>query len=260
MNIALIGAGNLSTQLGIELTGRGQKVVQVYSREGKNAMELAAKLKCPFTDDLSGIDQDADLYIVAVTDNAIESILAKVSFGDNLVVHTSGGISMEIFKPYCKNYGVLYPLQTFSKEKRVDFKDIPVCIEANTEKNLEMLIIFCESISEKVMVINSENRIYLHLAAVFACNFVNHFYSISEMLLEDKRLDFELLKPLIKETASKVISSSPKSVQTGPAVRNDKEVMNRHLELLKDHKEWSELYKLISENIYKIHNNKNGIY
>lgn len=253
MRIALIGAGNLATQLGIVLVENGHNILQVYSRTEKNAKDLAAKLNCPFTNGLSGIVTEADLFIIAVADNAIESILTKVNFDNNLVVHTAGGISMDIFSPYCKSYGVFYPIQTFSKERAVDFNEIPVCLEANTLENIEILKNIAGSISEKVQVINSEERFQIHLAAVFACNFVNHLYSISEKLLGNKEIDFDLLKPLIMETASKAVAYSPGSVQTGPALRNDTKVMNKHLEMLSNHPEWAKLYQLISENIYNIH-------
>ena len=253
MRIALIGAGNLATQLGIVLVEKGHQVIQVYSRTEKSAKDLGVKLNCPYTSDLADIVSNADLFIIAVTDDAIESILANVNFGDNLAVHTAGGVSMDIFNPYCRNFGVLYPLQTFSKEKRADFNEIPVCIEANSQGNLEVLKMLAGSISEKVQAMNSENRLQIHLAAVFASNFVNHFYVISEILLNEKHLDFDLLKPLIKEVASKVALHSPETVQTGPAIRNDKSVMNKHLEMLSSHPEWERLYQLISENIYNIH-------
>jgi predicted short-subunit dehydrogenase-like oxidoreductase (DUF2520 family) len=253
MRIALIGAGNLSTHLGISLLEKGNQVLQVYSRTLENARELGARLNCPCTDDLANLVSNADLFIIAVTDESIEFILANVNFGDSLVVHTAGGVSMDIFNPYCRNFGVLYPLQTFSKGKRVDFSEIPLCIEANSEENLEILKSLAGTISEKVKVVNSEKRIWIHLAAVFASNFVNHFYLISERLLEEHNLDFDLLKPLIKEAASKAVIHSPESVQTGPAIRNDKTVMDKHLELLSGNPEWERLYELISENIYNIH-------
>jgi predicted short-subunit dehydrogenase-like oxidoreductase (DUF2520 family) len=254
MRIALIGAGNLATQLGVELTERGHQVMQVYSRTQKNALELAARLMCSFTDDLAEIEPDADLYIIAVADDAIEFILATVNFGDRLVIHTAGGVSMDIFNSYCKNFGVLYPLQTFSKEKRADFNEISLCIEANSGENLLVLNHFARSISEKVHIINSEQRLFIHLAAVFVCNFVNHFYLIGEQILKEKEIDFGILKPLIMETASKILIHSPGEVQTGPAVRNDINVIKKHMELLNNHPQWSELYRLISENIYLTHN------
>jgi len=253
MRISLIGAGNLATQLGFVLVEKGHQIIQIYSQTEINAKELAVRLNCPYTDDLTKIISNADLFIIAVTDDAIESILAKVSFGDNLVVHTAGGVSIDIFKPYCKNFGVLYPLQTFSKEKRADFIEIPLCIEANTEENLAILKNLADNISGKVNAFSSEKRLQIHLAAVFASNFVNHFYLISEILLNEKHLDFDLLKPLIKEVVSKAALHSPETIQTGPAIRNDKYVMNKHLEMLSNHPEWERLYQLISENIYNIH-------
>lgn len=253
MRIVLIGAGNLATQLGLVLVGKGHQIIQVYSRAEKNAKELGVKLNCPYTNDLAHIVSDADLFIIAAADDAIELILTNVSFGNGLVVHTAGGVFMDIFKPHCRNFGVLYPLQTFSKEIKADFKEIPLCIEANSEENLAVLRLLAESISGKVQAISSEKRLLIHLAAVFACNFVNHFYLIGETLLKEKDLDFDLLKSLIKETTSKAVLHSPGSVQTGPAIRNDKTVMNKHLEMLSNHPEWARLYQLISENIYHIH-------
>src|ERR1035437_1100511 len=139
MRISLIGAGNLATQLGIVLVEKGHQIIQIYSQTEINAKELAVRLNCPYTDDLAKIVSDTDLFIIAVTDDAIETILANVNFGESLVVHTAGGVSIDIFKPYCKSFGVLYPLQTFSKEKWADFSQIPLCIEANSEENLKVL-------------------------------------------------------------------------------------------------------------------------
>ncbi len=250
MRIVLIGAGNLATQLGMELKEKRHQVMQVYSRTAKNAQELASKLNCAFTDDLFSVAQNADLYIIAVSDNAIEAVLSGVNIGEGLVVHTAGAIGIDIFTPYCKNFGVLYPLQTFSKQKKADFSTIPFCIEANSGENLQTIKDLAESLSKKVFNVSSEQRLLIHLAAVFACNFVNHFYVIAEQLLRDGGLDFDLVKPLILETASKVVEHPPKEVQTGPAKRNDSIVMEKHLKLLENHSEWSELYKLISSNIY----------
>lgn len=160
---------------------------------------------------------------------------------------------MNILAPYCTNFGVFYPFQTFTITKRVDFKHVPVCIEANTPQNLEVLAELARSISGNIRLFDSGQRQQIHLAAVFVCNFVNHFYTIGEKLLGEKGIDFEILKPLILETASKATSQSPESSQTGPASRNDKIVMEKHLAMLSQHPDLQNLYSLISERIIQTH-------
>lgn len=253
MRISLIGAGNLATHLGLALI-ENHRIVQVFSKTEEHASVLGNRLNCPYTNNLSEISTDADLYIIAVKDFAIQSIIESVDFGDQLVVHTSGSISISVFSN--KNYGVFYPLQTFSKEKAVNFDEIPILIEANKKHNRSILKSLATSISNKVIPVNSEERLRIHLAAVFACNFVNHFYYIAGQILKDQQLTLDLLKPLILETASKAVSGAPALAQTGPAVRNEKVVMDKHLKLLVNHPEWSKLYQLISENIYNTYKNE----
>ena len=253
MRIVLIGSGNLGTQLGLALAEKEHRIIQVFSMTEDNASELAANLYCPFTTDPDEIIKDADLYIIAVRDSAIELVVENIDFDTHLVVHTSGTVPLSVFENHCQNFGVFYPLQTFSKNKRVEFNAIPILIEANTDENNQILKNIAGSISDIVLSVNSEKRSRVHLAAVFACNFVNHFYLIAEELLKDKDLGFELLKPLIMETASKVIQNSPGQVQTGPAIRNDKKVMEEHLKMLSAFPEWERFYQLISDNIYNTH-------
>jgi len=255
MRISLIGAGNLATHLGLTLIENNHQVIQVFSRTLEHASELGTRLNCPFTDHLSEIAADADLYIIAVKDFAIQSIIESVDFGDQLVVHTSGSVPISVFSN--KNCGVFYPLQTFSKEKAVSFDKIPILIEANKKHNRAILKSLALSISKKAVPANSDERLRIHLAAVFACNFVNHFYYIANQLMISQQLTLKLLKPLILETASKALSADPALVQTGPAVRNEKVVMDKHLKLLTNHPEWSKMYQLISENIYNTHKKGN---
>ena len=253
MRVCLVGAGKLATQLGLALSEKGHQIVQVWSRSSESASELASKLKCPFTTDISSIYSETEIYIIAVSDSAIEELLAKHSWGSALVVHTAGSIPMNILAPYCTNFGVFYPFQTFTITKKVDFEQVPVCIEANTPQNLEVLAELARSISGNIRLFDSGQRQQIHLAAVFVCNFVNHFYTIGEKLLGEKGIDFEILKPLILETASKVTSQSPESSQTGPASRNDKIVMEKHLAMLSQHPDLQNLYSLISERIIQTH-------
>ena len=253
MRICLIGAGNMATQLGMALLEKGHQIVQVWSRTQQSAAKLASKLNCPYTTETSSITSKTDIYILAINDTAIESVLLQRSWGDTLVVHTAGSIPMNILTLYCTNYGVFYPFQTFTIEKKVDFDQIPVCIEANTPQNLEILNGLAQSISQNIKLFDSNQRQQIHLAAVFVCNFVNHFYTIGEKLLTEKGIDFEILKPLILETASKVIYQSPESSQTGPASRNDKIVMDKHLEMLANDPDLKNLYSLLSERIIQTH-------
>ncbi len=260
MRICLIGAGNLATRLGITLSEKGHQIVQVWSRTIKSATELASKLGCEYTTDLTSIASQTDIYIIAVTDAAIPTILAKGSWGSTLVVHTAGSIPMDILAPWCLNYGVFYPFQTFTAEKKIDFDTIPVCLEASTPQNLEVLSELARSVSGDIKFLDSDQRQQIHLAAVFVCNFVNHFYAIGEELLREKGIGFEILKPLILETASKAILQSPGSSQTGPAVRDDKIIIDKHLTLLNTHPDLKNLYALISERIIQTHKNYNGIF
>ena len=254
MKVCLIGSGNLATQLGIALFERGHQIVQVWSGRAENASELAFKLNCHYTNELSLINSDSDIYIVSVSDSAIETILTGRIWGNSLVVHTSGSTPMDILSQNCKNFGVFYPFQTFSKAKNVLFDQIPICLEANTPQNLVILQDLARTISNNIQLINSGQRQQIHLAAVFACNFVNHFYSIGEGLLREKGIGFELLKPLILETAAKILDYSPGSVQTGPAIRNDKDIINKHLALLENQPDLQTLYQLISDSIIQTNN------
>jgi predicted short-subunit dehydrogenase-like oxidoreductase (DUF2520 family) len=256
VKIVSIGSGNLASQLSIALQNEGFEIAQVYSRTETSAKSLADVLNVPYTADLDCIIRDASLYMVAVSDDAIETLLDGLSFIEGLVIHTAGSVPIDVFAGKLKNYGVLYPLQTFSKSRRVNFSDVPIFIEANTSANLQFLQTVAESISKNVYPCSSAMRLQLHLAAVFGCNFVNHLYHISSQLAMRAGFDFTVLTPLLLETTHKaIISKSPKDVQTGPAVRNDRKVMDKHLELLASNPEWKEIYELLSENI-KIMNNE----
>lgn len=263
IKIAIIGSGNLATQLGMALYKDGYLISQVYSRSQKNASLLSKKLKAEAITDLKKLSQYSAIYIIAVKDDAIETVAKQLKLKDQIVVHTSGSVSMDVLKNSSKNYGVFYPLQTFSKEKkarpngrgqsfgRADFKTIPICIEANNKNTSTTLEYFAKSISNNVKKVNSEQRKKIHLAAVFACNFSNHMYAIAEQLLVKDKLSLDLLKPLIEETANKIKENKPSKVQTGPAARNDKKTMDAHLKLLSKEKDLQKIYTLISKSIAK---------
>ena len=248
-NIALIGAGNVATHLGLALTASGYNIVQVYSRTEESAGQLADRTSAIFTTDINNISGDADIYILAVKDEAIEDIVDHINISDKLIIHTSGSISMDVLKNASENYGVLYPLQTFSKNTEINFKTVPLCIEANTGINENSLLSLARDISDNVHLIDTQQRKLLHLAAVFTCNFSNHMYSVSEEVLKKGNLAFDMLKPLIMETARKIENNSPGDVQTGPAIREDQKIIDEHLEYLSGSPTYRDLYKLISKSI-----------
>jgi predicted short-subunit dehydrogenase-like oxidoreductase (DUF2520 family) len=248
-NIVLIGAGNVATHLGLAIQKTGRRIVQVYSRTEASAMNLAGILKTEFTCGPDDINLEADLYILSVTDDAVSEIVGKLNLGQQLLVHTSGSLPMDILRKSSENVGVLYPLQTFSKTRKIDFSAVPLCIEANSKDNLHLLEQFAKELSQKVVETDSEKRKILHLAAVFACNFPNFMYSIAGQILVDKGLNFELLRPLILETALKVQELKPDEAQTGPASRGDKVILRKHDELLRKYPDYSEIYKKLSEAI-----------
>jgi len=253
MRIVILGTGNLATQLGMALHAQHAEIIQVYGRTGTSASDLANLLRCTSTTSKEEIITDADLYIVAVSESAITEVLSDAPIRDRLIVHTSGSVSIDILADFSNNYGVFYPLQTLSKQKAVDFSAVPICIEANSMENQKKLSNLAKTISDQVFRIDSAQRMELHLAAVFVCNFVNHFYSIGEKLLQEQHLDYNLLKPLIAETAQKAMLFSPSDVQTGPAVRDNQQIMELHRKMLEQHPEWQKLYTLISKDISRFH-------
>lgn len=252
----IIGTGNVAWHLGKALKAKNISILQIAGRTGNHAMKLAENLEAAFTLDVTKINVDADLYIIAVSDDAITDIAQKLCLKNQLIVHTAGSIPMSVFHGQFKNYGVIYPLQTFTRSREIQFHEVPVCIEANNPDNFEKLFRLAQLISRKVLSLNSEKRATLHLAAVFACNFVNHMYSVAEQILKKNDMDFSILHPLIIETAMKAVSMKPLDAQTGPAVRNNRNLMNKHLKMLEKDPALREIYLLLSENILKYLNNE----
>jgi len=250
MKVVFIGAGNLATHLSEVLHNSGFQIAQIYSRTKTSAKELSELLNVPYTTHIADIIKDALIYFISVSDNAIESVSNRINLNGGLVVHTAGSVSIEIFSKKFENYGVFYPLQTFSKGHSVDFLKIPIFVEANTQDNLQILLNVAKKISQNVYIATSQEREQLHLAAIFCCNFVNHLYHLSARVAEQSGFDFNILSSLISETANKaIVSGNPKYVQTGPAVRNDTKLLQRHLDLLSFNPKWHEIYSIFSENI-----------
>ena len=252
--IVLIGAGNVATHLGLAFQAKGCEIVQVYSRTEESASELAECLQVPYTVSLEEVSANADLYIVAVKDAALQEVIPSLVKGreDALFVHTAGSISMDVWKGCARRYGVFYPMQTFSKLRMVDFLSVSFFVEASGSNELVFLKELAMSLSPKVYEASSEQRRYLHLAAVFACNFTNHMYALSASLLEKQGLPFDAMLPLIDETARKVHELPPAQAQTGPAIRRDENVMDKHLAMLSEEPVMREIYEKISKNIQEL--------
>ncbi len=258
MRITLIGSGNVATHLAAALKNAGHSIVQVYSRTMQNAALLAYHVKAEAIDDLKAISTETDLFIIATKDDAIGPIAEQLAVHQKVMVHTSGATDLYSLLAFSDNVGVFYPLQTFSKTKEVDFRNVPLCIEAKDESVVKTLEQLAQTISNKVYRVNSEKRKALHLAAVFACNFPNYLYNIAQQIIAKQGIDFELLRPLIQETAEKVQNAAPASVQTGPAIRNDENTMAMHRQLLDGEPELQQLYILLSQGIIKMGDTQRG--
>ena len=246
MRIAMFGSGNLATYLGKALKNAGHEITGVYSRNQRHAKSLAKKLSSRVLLEPGEAMPDCELAILAVSDDAIAEISSVIP-GSLPRVHTSGAVALG--EMHGQRKGVLYPLQSFSKGSRPKFAEIPICIEASDPQLLSMLEELASTISEKVEIIHSEQRLKLHLAAVFVNNFSNHMYQSASELLAKDSLSFELLLPLIRETAAKVKRVSPHEAQTGPARRGDVKTMNKHLHLLQEDELLREIYLAISQRI-----------
>ncbi len=249
IHVVFLGFGNLNHHLFIALSSAKNVVIkQVFNRSSVDSSSSLLK-NVPCTQDISKL-MDADVYIIGIPDDAIAPFSESLPIQNKLIVHTSGGVNMSELSNNSRR-GVFYPLQTFSKQREVNFKNIPICIEAENVRDLELLRKLGECISENVVGILSEKRLKLHLAAVFVNNFVNHLYAIGSDILNKENLPFDLLKPLISETALKIETLSPKAAQTGPARRKDQKTIDKHLKLLEnsDNKEFYELFTKALKNV-----------
>ena len=249
ISVVILGAGNVATHLFKAFKkAENIKINQWYNRHLKSID--AYRNKVSVTDDLTQI-KDADVYIIAVSDDAISELTNQLPFENKLVVHTSGSVSVyDINKKHKR--GVFYPLQTFSKDAEIDFKNVPICIETIYKKDYPILKELAISIGSPTKKVNSDQRRVLHLAAVFVNNFTNQLYRIGHEITESEGAEFDLLKPLIFETAKKIQELSPYKAQTGPAKRHDKKTIKKHLKTLEsDHHKT--IYKLLTDSIQQTH-------
>lgn len=248
-SVVILGSGNVANHLAQAFIDAQEiELIQIYCRDKEKLNHWSKKID--IIDDLTQL-KTADVYIISISDDAIKGFSKTLKIKDSLVVHTSGSVSINGLKGDYEK-GVFYPLQTFTKSKKVNFKDIPICIETISKNQLIKLEKIASAISNNVFIIDTEQRKKLHLSAVFANNFVNYLYSISNEICDKNNIPFEILHPLILETASKIKSSNPTEIQTGPAKRNDKKTIQKQLKQLNGNQK--EIYKLLTKSIIKKYN------
>ena len=248
MRISLIGSGNVASVLGRLMKQQHHEVIQVISRDVDNARLLANELGASYSDFDGKPDVHADIFILAIADQALEHFFTTYGLGNKMIVHTAGSVSMDILTKFSSNYGVLYPLQSLRKEMQI-IPRIPFLIDANTTEGLEFLQQFAASISDSVKHVGDEERLKIHAAAVIVSNFTNYLYSVAEDFCQKEDLDFNMLKPLILETAHRVQNASPSKVQTGPAVRKDILTMDKHLRIFAAHPKLRITYLRLTDSI-----------
>ena len=252
MNITIIGSGNVGSALAKRCYACGHRILQVFSREIEKATALAALVEATPCQKLKDILPGADVYLLAVRDDAIAEVATTLKIDNIILAHTSGTTSIAVFEGKQPNYGVFYPLQTFSANIAPDFEELPICVAGNNEKTLEVLSALAKSICPNVHTITEAQRQSLHVAAVFVNNFSNYLFTVGQNICEQENLDFDMLKPLIRQTVRKIELAAPNNVQTGPAARGDEGTIAAHLNWLNAHSpQYSELYKLLTTSILR---------
>lgn len=245
-SIVILGTGNSAYAFAKAISNTDLKLAGVWGRDAEKTQLFANQFACAAFNSFHEIESSADILLLAVKDNAIDELAEKIKT-DKLVLHCSGMQSINILKQ--ENIGVIWPLQSIKKDSFLDFKNTPICIEANSENNLTILKSFANSLSQSVHLVNSAQREYLHLAAVLTNNFSNHLLALAKNICDEQNLNFEILKPIIHQTIENAFAQHPKLNQTGPAIRKDSETMNKHLQLLENNKQLKNLYELMSKSI-----------
>lgn len=249
MKVVIIGAGNVATVFGRLIVQANHQVIQVISRNISHASKLAEELGCPATDSPQKLTDDGDLYIAAMGDTALNQIHQSYFLADKLIVHTAGSASKDLLKTVSVNYGVLYPLQSLRKENSQLQQDIPLLVDANSLEAIAVIEKFASSISTSVMRADDEQRLKLHVAAVFVSNFTNHMYTLANEYCVKEAVDFRLLQPLIEETAFRLRNHLPGDMQTGPAIRKDTPTLDKHLRMLANHPALRKVYLRMTDSI-----------
>jgi predicted short-subunit dehydrogenase-like oxidoreductase (DUF2520 family) len=252
MNIALVGSGNTATVLGRLCNRSGHRVVQVLSRNESTARELATLLEADHTTDWDKLTQYADVYLIALPDSALANLHLQLNLKKGIAVHTAGSVDMEVLKSVSKNHGVLYPLQSL-RASETHIGTIPFLIDGNTIEDKTLLMDFASTLSPMVAFADNKQRLYLHLAAVWANNFSNFLFTEAWHICQKHGVEFKMLLPLMEHTVGRLHFSSPADMQTGPAIRRDFSTIKKHLELLADNPEAQNIYRLLSDAISRYH-------
>ena len=248
MKIAILGSGNVAYHLAKMFKEKNILISQIFGRNEKDLQEISEQFEIPFsTTELA----DAELYFIAVNDDAVAAISKNIKNQNSLVAHTSGSLPKEILEGNYRKAS-FYPLQTFSKSKMLQYSEIPFFVEAENEEDSQILENLALKISEKVMKSDYEKRKYIHLTAVFACNFVNHLFARAKEISDSQQIPFHYFLPLIKETTSKIEKIEPKLAQTGPAIRNDENILQLHEALITE-EEHLKIYQVMNESIKKMY-------
>lgn len=255
MKVVIVGTGNVATVLGKVIQTAGHKIVQVLGRNEQNAKMLADIFGCESGHDITTAYKNADVYLFAISDNALHHLYHNVHLGNKLVVHTAGSVTKDVLNNISGNYGVIYPMQSLNKDS-IELPKIPLLIDGNSPQTTAYMQRFAQTLSDNVSVANDEARLKFHVAAVIVSNFVNHLYALTNEFCISENIDFEKLMPLMQETTGRIKKLSPKDLQTGPAVREDIYTLGKHLQLLTAHPDIKYVYLKLTESILKFHHIK----
>jgi predicted short-subunit dehydrogenase-like oxidoreductase (DUF2520 family) len=253
MKVVLLGSGNVATHIGKAIHNSPHTLLQVYNKSMENGKKLAQEFYCDYIQDIKDLSTAADLYIISIRDDALEDFIEQMPVVKGIVVHTAGSKPINILQKF-PSYGIFYPLQTFSKQRSLNFRKIPVCLEADSDNSLSTLHKFAKDLSNNIEFVDSEKRLTLHIAAVIVCNFPNFLFTMADDFLNKHDLSFEILKPLIGETVDKAMERPPETFQTGPARRGDKKTIEKHLKFLSENEKLGNLYRFVSNMIDEYYN------
>ncbi|HEY8688786.1 MAG TPA: Rossmann-like and DUF2520 domain-containing protein [Chitinophagaceae bacterium] len=256
MKVVIVGSGNVATVLGKVIHNAGHEIVQVLSRNENHAKELAKIFKCASSSFKSTEYKEADIYLLAITDTALYHLDQYLQLGEKLVVHTAGSVSKEVLKNISSRYGIIYPLQSLTKNFGKKVAEIPLLVDGSNDETKSFIREFCKTFASNITVANDEERLKFHVAAVLVNNFTNHLFAMAEEFCKQENIEFEKLYPLIDETIHRIKSHSPHDVQTGPAIREDIYTLGKHLQILSAHSDLKYLYLKLSESILKLHQKK----
>lgn len=248
--VTLIGSGNMAHWLVYAMRNAGVRISQVYSRQHSHAKALAEIAGAEAIDNIKDLLPDSDLYIFSIKDDSYENLLQQLPFRLSLAAHTAGSLSMRIFEPYAVSYGILYPYQSVNKD--MDFKNVvvPLCVEADNEIAENELFAFAHKLTSVVQKLDESQRMVLHRAAIFGCNFTNAMYSIAYDILQEHHIDWQMIMPLLQNTMEKVKTMNPHQAQTGPAQRGDQNVIQFHLDALHD-EQLKDIYRMVTDYIMR---------